>query len=152
MESVSQNQGVCIEVWGWVGYNGGVVSLLPWGLCRRVPCSSSRLAASLGSEEQRPEGHAPLLPLPALTQLPWELGLRRGSCPGWAGSNWCCFTGRRMQSAKLGPSPPRLLTEEEYRVQGEVETRKALEELRNYCRSPDFSAWTAVSRIQSPKR
>ncbi|OXB52912.1 UNVERIFIED_CONTAM: hypothetical protein H355_000052 [Colinus virginianus] len=59
---------------------------------------------------------------------------------------------RRAQSARLGPSPPRLLTEEEYRIQGEVETRKALEELRNYCRSPDFSAWTAVSRIQSPRR
>uniref|UniRef100_A0A8C9LCY0 Nuclear envelope integral membrane protein 1 n=1 Tax=Pavo cristatus TaxID=9049 RepID=A0A8C9LCY0_PAVCR len=58
----------------------------------------------------------------------------------------------KAQSARLGPSPPRLLTEEEYRIQGEVETRRALEELRNYCRSPDFSAWTAVSRIQSPKR
>ncbi|NXU57891.1 NEMP1 protein, partial [Turnix velox] len=65
---------------------------------------------------------------------------------------WCCCCGRRLQSVRLGPSPPRLLTEEEYRVQGEVETRRALEELRSYCRSPDFSAWTAVSRIQSPKR
>ncbi|NXV24594.1 NEMP1 protein, partial [Cepphus grylle] len=65
---------------------------------------------------------------------------------------WAFTAYRRMRSARLGPSPPRLLTEEEYRVQGEVETRKALEELRNYCRSPDFSAWTAVSRIQSPKR
>uniref|UniRef100_A0A8C9FRK1 Nuclear envelope integral membrane protein 1 n=1 Tax=Pavo cristatus TaxID=9049 RepID=A0A8C9FRK1_PAVCR len=68
------------------------------------------------------------------------------------GNNWCHSAGRRAQSARLGPSPPRLLTEEEYRIQGEVETRRALEELRNYCRSPDFSAWTAVSRIQSPKR
>ncbi|KAM9616947.1 nuclear envelope integral membrane protein 1 isoform 1-T3 [Morphnus guianensis] len=65
---------------------------------------------------------------------------------------WAFAAYRRMQSARLGPSPPRLLTEEEYRLQGEVETRKALEELRNHCRSPDFSAWTAVSRIQSPKR
>uniref|UniRef100_A0A669QQU6 Nuclear envelope integral membrane protein 1 n=1 Tax=Phasianus colchicus TaxID=9054 RepID=A0A669QQU6_PHACC len=65
---------------------------------------------------------------------------------------WIYGVYKRAQSARLGPSPPRLLTEEEYRVQGEVETRKALEELRNYCRSPDFSAWTAVSRIQSPKR
>ncbi|EOA96877.1 Transmembrane protein 194A, partial [Anas platyrhynchos] len=65
---------------------------------------------------------------------------------------WAYAAYRRAQSARLGPSPPRLLTEEEYRIQGEVETRKALEELRNYCRSPDFSAWTAVSRIQSPKR
>ncbi|XP_074709899.1 nuclear envelope integral membrane protein 1 isoform X2 [Strix uralensis] len=62
------------------------------------------------------------------------------------------FAAYRVQCARLGPSPPCLLTEEEYRLQGEVETRKALEELRNYCRSPDFSAWTAVSRIQSPKR
>ncbi|NXK87287.1 NEMP1 protein, partial [Formicarius rufipectus] len=60
--------------------------------------------------------------------------------------------GRRVQSSRLGPSPPRLLTEEEYRLQGEVETRKALEELRSFCQSPDFSAWTTVSRIQSPKR
>ncbi|KFO10470.1 Transmembrane protein 194A, partial [Balearica regulorum gibbericeps] len=66
--------------------------------------------------------------------------------------NQCCSAGRRAQSARLRPSPPRLLTEEEYRVQGEVETRKALEELRSYCRSPDFPAWTVVSRIQSPKR
>lgn len=48
--------------------------------------------------------------------------------------------------------PPRLLTEEEYRIQGEVETRKALEKLREYCNSPDCSAWKTVSRIQSPKR
>lgn len=37
-------------------------------------------------------------------------------------------------------------------MQGEVETRRALEELRKYCNSPDFSAWKPVSRIQSPKR
>lgn len=117
-----------------------------------MPCFSLWLGASLGSEERRPEGRALFLPLPALTQLPWELGPYWGSCPGWVGSNWCYSAGRRVQSARLGPSPPRLLTEEEYRVQGEVETRKALEELRSYCRSPDFSAWTAVSRIQSPKR
>ncbi|NXB11107.1 NEMP1 protein, partial [Cnemophilus loriae] len=66
--------------------------------------------------------------------------------------NWCCPPGRRVQSSKLGPTPPRLLTEEEYRLQGEVETRKALAELRSFCQSPEFSAWTTVSRIQSPKR
>ncbi|KFV99170.1 Transmembrane protein 194A, partial [Eurypyga helias] len=66
--------------------------------------------------------------------------------------NWCCSAGRRVQSTRLGPSPPRLLTQEEYRIQGEVETRKALEELRHHCRSPDFSAWTMISRIRSPRR
>ncbi|NXO05218.1 NEMP1 protein, partial [Rhinopomastus cyanomelas] len=65
---------------------------------------------------------------------------------------WAFAAYRRVQRVRQKPSPPRLLTEEEYRIQGEVETLKALEELRNYCRSPDFSAWTAVSRIQSPKR
>nr|XP_008113302.1 PREDICTED: nuclear envelope integral membrane protein 1 isoform X1 [Anolis carolinensis] len=59
---------------------------------------------------------------------------------------------RKMFPATAKPSPPRLLTEEEYRIQGEIETRKALEELREYCSSPEFSAWKAVSRIQSPKR
>ncbi|KAM6394934.1 nuclear envelope integral membrane protein 1 [Rhynochetos jubatus] len=65
---------------------------------------------------------------------------------------WAFAAYTRVQSARLRPSPPRLLTQEEYQIQGEVETRKALEELRHHCRSPDFSAWTVVSRIQSPKR
>lgn len=50
------------------------------------------------------------------------------------------------------PEPRRLLTEEEYLRQGEEETRRALEELRNYCNSPEFNPWKAVSRLQSPKR
>ncbi|XP_007467859.1 PREDICTED: transmembrane protein 194A [Lipotes vexillifer] len=59
---------------------------------------------------------------------------------------------RKMCNATEKTVPPRLLTEEEYRIQGEVETRKALEKLREYCNSPDCSAWKTVSRIQSPKR
>ncbi|XP_072223814.1 nuclear envelope integral membrane protein 1 [Leuresthes tenuis] len=50
------------------------------------------------------------------------------------------------------PEPYRLLTEEEYQKQGEEETRRALDELRKYCNSPEFSPWKAVSRLQSPKR
>ncbi|XP_034028948.1 nuclear envelope integral membrane protein 1 [Thalassophryne amazonica] len=50
------------------------------------------------------------------------------------------------------PEPRRLLTEEEYQIQGEVETQRALEELRKFCNSPEFSPWKAVSRLQSPKR
>ncbi|KAL4623704.1 nuclear envelope integral membrane protein 1 [Arapaima gigas] len=55
--------------------------------------------------------------------------------------NWC----RKLK-------PRRLLTEEEYQKQGEVETQRALEELRQYCSSPDVNAWKMVSRLQSPKR
>ncbi|XP_017561598.1 nuclear envelope integral membrane protein 1 [Pygocentrus nattereri] len=50
------------------------------------------------------------------------------------------------------PEPRHLLTEEEYQKQAEVETQKALEELRKYCSSPDFNTWKTVSRLQSPKR
>ncbi|XP_019513229.1 PREDICTED: nuclear envelope integral membrane protein 1 isoform X3 [Hipposideros armiger] len=65
---------------------------------------------------------------------------------------WLYITYRKMCKATEKTVPPRLLTEEEYRIQGEVETRKALEELREYCNSPDCSAWKTVSRIHSPKR
>lgn len=65
---------------------------------------------------------------------------------------WLYITYRKMCKATEKTAPPRLLTEEEYRIQGEVETQKALEELRKYCNSPDCSAWKTVSRIQSPKR
>lgn len=50
------------------------------------------------------------------------------------------------------PEPRRLLTEEEYREQGEEETRRALEELRRQCGSPEFNTWKMVSRLQSPQR
>nr|XP_034957968.1 nuclear envelope integral membrane protein 1 isoform X2 [Zootoca vivipara] len=65
---------------------------------------------------------------------------------------WAYAIYRKVSTVPEKPSPPRLLTEEEYRIQGEVETRRALEELREYCSSPEFPAWKAVSRIQSPKR
>ncbi|KAI5612121.1 nuclear envelope integral membrane protein 1 [Silurus asotus] len=48
--------------------------------------------------------------------------------------------------------PRRLLTEEEYQKQAEVETQNALEELRKQCSSPDFNTWKTVSRLHSPKR
>ncbi|XP_062871645.1 nuclear envelope integral membrane protein 1 isoform X2 [Trichomycterus rosablanca] len=50
------------------------------------------------------------------------------------------------------PEPRSLLTEEQYQKQAEVETQKALEELRKHCSSPDVNTWKMVSRLQSPKR
>ena len=35
-------------------------------------------------------------------------------------------------------------------AQGIDETRKALDELRQYCRSPDCNAWKTMSRLSSP--
>nr|CAB3264295.1 nuclear envelope integral membrane protein 1-like [Phallusia mammillata] len=59
----------------------------------------------------------------------------------------------RKLLGKIGdPSPRRLLTEEEYLLEGERETKKALEELRNYCNSPQCSPWKTLSRLESPGR
>ena len=50
------------------------------------------------------------------------------------------------------PPKIRLLTEEEYQQQATEETKKALDELRNFCRSPDCHAWKTMSRLNSPAR
>ncbi|VDN04152.1 unnamed protein product [Thelazia callipaeda] len=52
----------------------------------------------------------------------------------------------------LFPQCQRLLTVEEYRQQGEEETRKALEKLRQYCQSPKANAWRITSVMSDPKR
>ncbi|KAL0985578.1 hypothetical protein UPYG_G00158850 [Umbra pygmaea] len=46
----------------------------------------------------------------------------------------------------------RLLTEEEYREQGKVHTRTALEELRELCNTAGFPAWDTVLRLNYPQR
>merc|ERR1719228_1956558 len=46
----------------------------------------------------------------------------------------------------------KLLTEEEYNTQAHEETRKALEQLKNYCRSPESKPWQTVMRLNSPQR
>ncbi|XP_060931300.1 nuclear envelope integral membrane protein 1 [Limanda limanda] len=58
---------------------------------------------------------------------------------------------RRLR-VRWKPEPRRLLTEEEYQREAEEETRRALDELRKQCHSPEFSPWRTVSRIHSPKR
>uniref|UniRef100_A0A915Q7A7 DUF4220 domain-containing protein n=1 Tax=Setaria digitata TaxID=48799 RepID=A0A915Q7A7_9BILA len=52
----------------------------------------------------------------------------------------------------LFPQCQRLLTMEEYHQQGEEETRKALEELRQFCRSPKANVWKITSSVSDPKR
>ncbi|XP_048730582.2 nuclear envelope integral membrane protein 1-like isoform X2 [Ostrea edulis] len=46
----------------------------------------------------------------------------------------------------------KLLTEEEYQEQGHEETKKALEELRSFCQSPECNAWKTISRLKIPGR
>merc|ERR1719367_582979 len=45
-----------------------------------------------------------------------------------------------------------LLSEEEYLNQSRIETRKALENLRDFCQSPKCDSWKITSRLESPSR
>jgi hypothetical protein len=47
---------------------------------------------------------------------------------------------------------PKLLTEQEYIDQSQIETTRALTELRQYCKSPKCDAWKMTSRLTSPGR
>lgn len=53
---------------------------------------------------------------------------------------------------KLFKPKVRLLTEEEYQKQGYEETKKALEELRKFCQSPECKPWKVISKLKSPDR
>merc|ERR1712227_195215 len=46
----------------------------------------------------------------------------------------------------------KLLSEEEYNNQAHIETKKALEELKSFVRSPESKPWQTVSRLKDPKR
>ncbi|KAH0621587.1 hypothetical protein JD844_023050 [Phrynosoma platyrhinos] len=62
------------------------------------------------------------------------------------------FGRKAIQFFKLEKLEVRYLTEEEYQEQGETETIKALEELRQFCRSPEFPSWVAVVKLQHPQK
>uniref|UniRef100_A0A2M4BPR0 Putative nuclear envelope integral membrane protein 1 n=1 Tax=Anopheles marajoara TaxID=58244 RepID=A0A2M4BPR0_9DIPT len=53
---------------------------------------------------------------------------------------------------RLFPAKRRLLTLEEFEQQGIVETAKALDQLREYCRSPDCKQWKTILKLQEPVR
>lgn len=50
------------------------------------------------------------------------------------------------------PPKVKLLSEDEYYEQGAKETRKALDELRGYCSSPDCNQWKTVIHLKDPVR
>ncbi|CAH2070934.1 unnamed protein product, partial [Iphiclides podalirius] len=50
------------------------------------------------------------------------------------------------------PPKPRLLSSAEYYEQGARETKRALDELRRYCSSPDCAQWRVMLRISDAKR
>ncbi|XP_049827270.1 nuclear envelope integral membrane protein 1a isoform X1 [Schistocerca gregaria] len=60
----------------------------------------------------------------------------------------------KLQAAWKRRFPPKLklLSEEEYYEQGVRETKKALEELRGYCSSPECDTWKTVLKLKNPVR
>ncbi|GFN93349.1 nuclear envelope integral membrane protein 1-like [Plakobranchus ocellatus] len=62
------------------------------------------------------------------------------------------FPWLRKQRMIYFPPRRRLLTKEEFYQEGLVETEKALQELREFCRSPQCNAWKTVSRLNTSNR
>merc|ERR1711874_264600 len=85
--------------------------------------------------------HQPASMLLALLLLLWS-----GVPASWKSA---CLTQYRK---RFNRPKVRLMTEDEYSSQALIETRKALEELRNYCKSPQCPQWKTVSRLASPRR
>jgi len=58
----------------------------------------------------------------------------------------------RFQAIWLKKFPPnvRLLSEDEYFDQGRIETKNALESLRQFSRSPNCDAWKTIRRLKDP--
>ncbi len=53
---------------------------------------------------------------------------------------------------KFFPQKRRLLTQEEYNKQGQEFTLKALNDLKQFCQSPDCNSWKIVTRLKNPER
>ena len=53
---------------------------------------------------------------------------------------------------KIRKPKPKLLSEQEYLDQTQESTRKALKELREFCKSPKCDPWKVTSRLASPTR
>lgn len=50
------------------------------------------------------------------------------------------------------PEKRPLLSQEEYQKEANEYTRKALQELKEYCRSPDFNTWKTLRRLNNPQK
>lgn len=50
------------------------------------------------------------------------------------------------------PEKRRLLTDDEYRKEGIIQTKKALTGLKDYCHSPECNPWKTVLKLKDPIR
>jgi len=77
----------------------------------------------------------------ALAILMWSI------VPGWVKARASTQVRKNLWRPRV-----KLLTEDEYREQSNIETRKALEELRRYCQSPSSNPWKTVTKVRNPSR
>lgn len=77
----------------------------------------------------------------ALAILGWSI------VPGWVKARASSQVRKNLWRPRV-----KLLTEDEYREQSNIETRKALEELRRYCQSPSSNPWKTVTKVKNPSR
>ncbi|XP_077339689.1 nuclear envelope integral membrane protein 1 isoform X1 [Lithobates pipiens] len=150
---VKNFQGICTEYWQYLLGYLCIVGLVSFGVCYRYGPLENKRSIDLLNWTLQLVG---LLLMyigvqvrhVALSMMAIAFCTKQIEYP----VHWAYNLYRKVSKFGAKPSPPRFLTEEEYRKQGELETRKALEELRDYCSSPDSQSWRIVSRIQSPKR
>lgn len=62
------------------------------------------------------------------------------------------MTAIRSMWLKRFPPKQRLLTNEEYYEQSVRETTKALENLKNFCNSPEAKPWRVMMKLKDPQR
>jgi len=71
---------------------------------------------------------------------------------------WSCIPARLKSGVntqirkKLFKPQVKLLSEDEYNTQAHEETKKALEQLKAFCRSPESKPWQTVTKLRSPGR
>lgn len=121
--------------WAWLYRQGHdphprTLNLVTWGLhlsgLGLVVFSSYQMQASLAL---------------VLALLVWAI------VPDWVKSRCNTQVRKRLFAKNI-----KLLSEAEYQAQSNVETRKALQELRRYCSSPDSRPWRTVTQLRDPRR
>ncbi|KAM9321187.1 nuclear envelope integral membrane protein 1 [Gastrophryne carolinensis] len=154
IQLVAKNfQGICTEYWQFLLGYMCIIGLLSFAVCYRYGPLENERSINLLNWTLQLIGlllmYAGLqVQEVALSMIAMAFCTKQIEYP----VQWMYSLYKMICKSRVKPSPPRLLTKEEYQRQGEVETRKALEELREYCSSPDSQAWRIVSRIQTPKR
>ena len=59
---------------------------------------------------------------------------------------------RTQEHKRIFEPKVRLLSEEEFNTQANIETQKALHQLKDYFKSPECKPWQILTKLKSPQR